>query len=115
MGCGKNSHTIVAGVSSNSIIEKINSYRSKGVVCADKQYIATHELISVDVAKSINSDTYTFDKYDYDTVLTISKDENLSKLFNEPLNCDYLFGEFTDVVSYDEPTLFLGGNVDEEQ
>lgn len=117
MGCGNssNSNTIVAGSTHSSFISKINEHRIKGVTCSEKEYKPTFELTIVDVSTLINKDEYIFDKYDYDTVLTISKDENLSKLFDKSINCDYLFGEFTDVVSYDEPTLFLGGNVDEEQ
>jgi hypothetical protein len=117
IGCGNdnNSNTIVAGANHSALVSKINEYRIKGVTCSEKEYKPTFELTIVNVSTLINKDEYVFNKYDYDTVLTISKDENLSSLFDESINCDYLFGEFTDVVSYDEPTLFLGGNVDEDQ
>lgn len=117
IGCGNdsNSNTIVAGVNHSALVSKINEYRIKGVTCSEKEYKPTFELTIIDASILINKDEYIFDKYDYDTVLSIFKDENLSKLFDESLNCDYLFGEFTDVVSYDEATLFLGGNVDEDQ
>jgi len=118
IGCGDNSNTsnsIVAGVNHSALVSKINEYRIKGITCSEKEYKPTFELTIVDISTLINKDEYTYNKYDYDTVFTIYKDENLSKLFDEFLNCDYLFGEFTNVVSYDEPTLFLGGNVDEDQ
>lgn len=117
IGCGNNStnNTIVLGVSTNPITDEVNSYRTKGVTCANEQYKPTHELKIVDVAILINKDEYTYDKYDSDATFTINTDENLTKLFDDRLNCDYLFGEFSHVISYDEPTLFLGGIVDEEQ
>ncbi|HIP11137.1 MAG TPA: hypothetical protein EYG73_00325 [Arcobacter sp.] len=83
-------------------------------MCANEQYKPTHKLKIVDVSILINKDEYTYDKYDSDATFTISEDENLTKLFDDRLNCDYLFGESTHVMSYDEPTLFLGGIVDEE-
>ena len=115
VACGNNNrnNTVVLGVISEPIEDEINTHRTKGVMCANEQYKPTHKLKIVEVATSINRDEYAYGKYDSDAVFIINEDENLSKLFDDRLNCDYLFGEFTQVVGYDEPTLFLGGVVDE--
>ncbi|HFU76217.1 MAG TPA: hypothetical protein ENK66_08235 [Arcobacter sp.] len=117
IGCGNNNtnNIIVLGDSNKPILDEVNAYRTKGVTCANEQYNPTHKLKTIDVAGLINQDEYAYGAYDSDAVFTINEDENLTKLFDERLNCDYLFGEFTHVMSYDEPTLFLGGVVDEEQ
>lgn len=117
VACGNNNknNTVVLDVSSEPIEDEINTHRTKGVMCANEQYKPTHKLKIVDVATSINRDEYTYGKYDSDAVFIINEDENLSRLFDDRLNCDYLFGDFTNVMSYDEPTLFLGGIVDEGQ
>jgi len=109
MGCGEHDNNI------SSVVDKVNNYRVKGVVCADKLYSSTDKLKLVNVAESINRDEYNFDKYDYDTVLTLQSDESIEKLFDNPINCDYLFGEFTQYISYDEPTLYLSGNAPNNQ
>jgi hypothetical protein len=115
VGCGDQNSSVQNDIYSKegmSVIEKINDYRANGVTCAGEPYKATYKLQTVDVAYQINHDNYPSGGYDYDAVFSLKSDESLDKFFDDRVTCEYLFGEFVQDISYDEPTLFLGGKVD---
>lgn len=89
------------------LIDKINSYRTKGVTCANKLYAPTHKLTT--------ADSYQEGYYDYDALYAIGADEPLESLFDDAIKCGYLFGEFTQFIGYDGEVLFLGGVASVEQ